>query len=198
MTTNEDIWEQPAITTVTEAPIAIETPIVEEPIETPVEQITFTDEQLSELFTNIESAFEEEIQTKPTNFIEKEEIVEEIVEEIPEEELLELLEFNDNFQKENEELTKQLDELNIKLNNEIAKQQGIEQLWQTVVSHPILWKYVLAIAKWEELNIPNILQQWLTEWLDSIPWIQENKVVSVSPKKISPWDRITNAVTRWW
>lgn len=204
MTITEDIW-------IVETPVKeIQTPeIIEEIIPESTESQEVIDEKVNSLSENDindllkaitdwiwEDSNIEEIVSEPTIF---EERPTELWEDDPvtDDEIEETLKLIEKLDNENDEFQVKITELNTlisekdkQIQEEIQKQNAIEETWSQIVSHPIIWPFALQIAKWETPDIPDILQKQLQNEINSMPNIENTDQVSIKPVVETAADRI--------
>ncbi len=62
-----------------------------------------------------------------------------------------------------------------------ASLESIENAWAKVQENPVLWRLVQDTLEWKEVNIPKIVEDKITEDIDSMPNIDWWVPVSVAP-----------------
>lgn len=179
----------------------VTTPVVEEPITPEVswDEITL-EELLSELLPDTPSSEEakEEIPNEPVFADAKKEDNEDTITEKELEELeneiwavVEELEAEVETEKNtNKELSSQIEELSNKLLKAEETNNSVETAWQKVMTHPVIGELAMKLVKWEEIDIPKILEDKINEDIASMADITAQNPISIEPTKTSLWKRL--------
>lgn len=215
MKTNEDLWtenvnsnEDVQNTTTEVENTATETENNSEEVSdktTEVEnnQITLTDEDLDLILKDIDSIKEEEeeIQNKP-KFVPKE--IEES-EYITEEEIEEIDKLIEDITKENEEneykiwdLSTQIEDLTSKIEESNKEKELMEEAFSKASTHPVIWPYVIKLAKWEDIQIPELIENQLKKDVESMPNLENINEISVPTKVETLQDRLNRTSVWQW
>jgi len=136
-------------------------------------------------------------------------ITEEEIEELEKEMLSTLEEMEQEIQaitSEKESLLQEKEELSASMKAEIeAKQEelkatqdlleNIEQSWSKIQDIPVLGKLVQDALEWKEVSIPKMIEEKVTEDINSMPNIEWQAPVSIQPEPLSFQDVLNSTNT---